>query len=61
MSLRLADKKGLTREQENSAREALQNGQTRRTVVDGLVKDGVPKDAALRLTRRLRDQVKTGS
>lgn len=59
--MRLADKKDLTREQEDTAREALRQGQPRRAVVDGLVQDGIPKDTALRLTRRLRDQINTGS
>lgn len=59
--MKLVEKKeGFTREQESWARESLQTGRTRRQVVDGLVQGGVKKDTALRLTRRLRDQIKTG-
>lgn len=59
--MKLVEKKeGFSREQESWAREALQAGRPRRQVVDGLVADGVQKDTALRLTRRVRDQIKTG-
>lgn len=60
VSMYLAEKKDITQEQQNLAFESLRQGQSRKTVVESLMLEGIPKDAALRLTRRLRDQIKTG-